>query len=622
MRFKTITSFTGIALLCAFSLSCSKSKPHEGITLQEFLNPSQNVKINTWWHWLDGNITKEGITRDLEAMKAQGVVQATILNIGLFGDKDFGVPKVKFASDQWFEMFRWALQEADRLGIKIGAHNCDGWSSSGGPWITPEMSMKQFVWTKTIIKGGQKINVSIKKPYSLKNFYKDVALIAYKTEETISSFQSSAPKVTLNDSTDASYVTDGNPVSEIDVKKGDYLNISMAAPLSFDKIAIYPHRSFMWGNPDDFSISFTLSVSNDGKQYRKISDFTIKGLNKTEYISIPLTTSRFARITLNSFNDADAWLPVEVSELELLKGNEKAFFSPSIPYISEKTGSVLAADEKVFYASGIGKNFPSGKDILILTDKMSAEGTLQWNAPEGNWTVLRFGYTTTGATNGPATREGVGLECDKMDTAAIDLHFRSFPLKLINQAGKYAGNTFKFILIDSWECAYQNWTAGFPSEFEKRRGYSLIPYLPVLSGEIVTSPEVSEAVLFDFRKTIAELIEQNYYERFSDLCHKEKVEMHAEVIYGSAQYPPLDILKSTRCVDLPMYEFWSSTDKDMFVTYKPQSGPELNMPSCAVIGYNKPALGSEAYTGYAHYSESPYELKPFGDRLFVRESTR
>jgi hypothetical protein len=187
---------------------------------------------------------------------------------------------------------------------------------------------------------------------------------------------------------------------------------------------------------------------------------------------------------------------------------------------------------------------------------------------------------------------------------------------LISQAGKHAGNTFKFILIDSWECSYQNWTAGFPSEFEKRRGYSLIPYLPVLCGEIVNSPEESEAVLFDFRKTIAELIEQNYYERFSDLCHKEKVELHAEVIYGNAQYPPLDILKSTRCVDLPMYEFWSATDKNMFVKYKPQAAPELNMPSCAVTGYNKLVLGSEAYTGSAHYSESPFELKPFGDRAF------
>jgi hypothetical protein len=613
MQFKTIIHSTGIALLYAFSVSCSQSKPQEELTIHKFRNPPENVKINTWWHWLDGNITREGITRDLEAMKAQGVAQATILNIGLFGDRDFGVQKVKFGSDQWFEMFRWALQEADRLGIKIGAHNCDGWSSSGGPWITPEMAMKQFVWTKTIIKGGQKIDISMKKPYSLKNFYKDVALVAYKTDETISSFQSSSPKVTLNDSIDASYVTDGNPVSAINVKEGDNLKISLSAPLAFDEIAINPRRSFMWSSPDDISASFTLSVSNDSKLYRKIFDFTIKGLNKTGYMTIPLTTARYVRITLNAVNDG---LPLDVSELELLKGNEKALFSPSIPYISEKTGSSTAAQEEFFYSSAGGKNLRSGKDILTLTDKMSAEGTLQWDAPEGNWTVIRFGYTLTGATNGPATKEGVGLECDKMDTAAINLHFRSFPHKLIDQAGKYAGNTFKFILIDSWECAYQNWTADFQTEFEKRRGYSLIPYLPVLCGETVNSPEESEAVLFDFRKTIAELIEQNYYERFSDLCHKEKVEMHAEVIYGNAQYPPLDILKSTRCVDLPMYEFWSSTDKDMFIAYKPQAGPELNMPACAVTGYDKLVLGSEAYTGFAHYSESPYELKPFGDRAF------
>jgi hypothetical protein len=616
MRFNISTCFAGIALLYAFSLSCSKSKPHEEITLHEFMNPPQDVKINTWWHWLDGNITKEGISRDLEAMKAQGVMQATILNIGLFGDKDFGVSKVKFGSDQWFEMFRWALQEADRLGIKIGAHNCDGWSSSGGPWIKPELSMKQFVWSKTIIKGGQEINVNIKKPYSLKNFYKDVALIAYKTEETVSSFQASSPIVTLNDSTDASYVTDGNPVSTVELKKGDCINITLSKPLSFNKIAIHPRKSFFWENPDEFSASFTFFVSDDGKHYHEICDFTIKKLNKTEYVSIPFTKTRFARISLSKSNNLNAWLPVEVSELELLKDNEKAFFSPSIPNILEKVGSVTSAREEFFYTSGSGMNFPSLKDILILTDKMSTEGTLQWDAPEGNWTVLRFGYTTTGATNGPATNEGIGLECDKMDTAAVNFHFRSFPHKLIEQAGKYSGNTFKFLLIDSWECSYQDWTAAFPSEFEKRIGYSLIPYLPVLCGEIINSPEESEAVLFDFRRTIAELIEQNYYERFSELCHKEKIELHAEVIYGNSQYPPLDILKSTRCVDLPMYEFWSSTNEKTFIKYKPESGPEFNMPSCAVIGYNKQALGSEAYTGYAHYSESPYELKPFGDRAF------
>ena len=616
MRIRTILILSGLSLLYLICMSCAPQKPGGELTARDFQNPPVSAKINTWWHWLDGNITKEGITKDLEAMKAQGIVQATILNVGLFDDRDFGVKKVKFGTDEWFGMFSWALQEADRLGIRIGAHNCDGWSSSGGPWITPEMSMKQFVWTKAIVEGGRNISIKLRKPYSLDNFYRDVALVAYRSDEKPALFLQSSPVVMLNDTADASYVTDGNPVSGPDMKAGDYLDISLQKPLTFNKIAIYPHRSFMWGNTNDFVTSYTFSVSENGKEYRKVSGFSIKGLNKTEYVDVPLTAARFARLSLDSYGDGRDESPVQLSELGLLRDNEKASFSPSIPYISEKTASVTSETEELFYTSGSGKDFPSSQQVIELTGKMSPDGMLQWDAPAGSWTVLRFGYTTTGATNSPATREGVGLECDKMDTAAMGLHFRSFPQKLIDHAGKYAGNTFRFILIDSWECAFQNWTAAFPSEFEKRRGYSLIPYLPVLCGEILNSPGESEAVLYDFRKTIADLIEQNYYECFSELCHRNRVEMHAEVIYGNGSYPPLDILKSTRCVDLPMYEFWSSTDRNNFVRYEPKAGPEFNMPACAVTGYDKGILGSEAYTGSAHYSESPWELKPFGDRAF------
>ncbi len=585
----------------------------------EFKNPPSNVKIHTWWHWLDGSITKDGITKDLEAMKSQGIVQATILNVSLFNDRDFGVPKVRFASDTWFEMFQWALTEAKRLQISIGVHNCDGWSSTGGPWITPEMSMKQFVWTKQIVTGGQSITAELKKPFELHNFYKDVAVVAYKVDETASSFQLTEPKIMLNDLEDASFLSDGDPVSGITIKKDDFLSISSEVPMSFDKIVILQRRSFMWGNADDFVTSYTLMTSQDGKKFKKVTDFTIKGLNKSEQIALPPTTAKFVRVLVNDFSKIDDFIPVNISELELLKTNEKPLFSPSIQYISEKTASIKAAHEQFFYTRGNNeslKNISSQKEIVILTDKMDANGTLKWDVPAGNWAILRFGYTTTGATNGPGTKEGTGLECDKMDTTAANLHFNNFPAKLVEKAGTFTGNTFKFVLIDSWECAYQNWTANFPAEFEKRRGYDLLSYLPVLCGEIVGSEAESEAVLFDFRKTIADLIEQNYYEHFSKLYHKQKLEFHAEVIYGNASYPPLDILKSTQCVDLPMYEYWTSTNDDRLVQYYPSAGPELNLPSCAAIGYGKQVVAAESYTGMAHYSESPNDLKPFGDKAY------
>jgi hypothetical protein len=204
-----------------------------------------------------------------------------------------------------------------------------------------------------------------------------------------------------------------------------------------------------------------------------------------------------------------------------------------------------------------------------------------------------------------------------MDPAAVEHHFRSFPERLIAEAGAHAGKTLRFVLVDSWEAGYQNWTVRFPSEFEKRRGYSLLPWLPALTGETIGSTRESEAALFDFRQTIADLIRESYYERLAALLHERKLELHAEVIYGGAGYPPLDVLRSTKEVDLPMTEFWTSADEDSLLRYAPADAPELNLPACAVAGYGKRLLGSEAYTGFAHYSESPADLKPFGDRAFT-----
>ena len=582
-----------------------------------FKNPPPGVKIHTWWHWVDGSITKEGISKDLESMHNQGIVQATILNVSLFNDRDFGTPKVLFGSDKWFEMFHWALTEAKRLQISLGVHNCDGWSSTGGPWITPEKSMKQYVWTKTLIKGGQSIQIVLKQPVALHDFYIDVAVVAYKTDETASLFQQAAPKIMLNDTTSASILMDGNPVSAVSVKIGDYLSITSEISMSFDKIAIHPHCIYPWGNFDDVESSFTLLTSVDGKKFNPVSRFTVKGINKTGQITVPPTTAKYVRVSVDDFKQ---YLPFTISELELLKDGENPLFSPSIPYVLGKTVSVKATREQFYFSSmtdEVQKKFPSEGEIVDLSGKMNADRRLNWDVPEGNWVILRFGFTTTGAVNGPATREGRGLECDKMDTTAVNLHFNNFPSKLIEKAGSFTGNTFKFLLIDSWECGYQNWTDNLPDEFKKRRGYSLLSYLPILCGDRIGSAEESEAVLFDFRKTIAELIGQNYYGHFSKLAHRNNLELHGEVIYGDATYPPLDILKATECIDLPMYEFWVSTFDDMTsLEYHPSSRPELNLPVCAATGYGKQVVGAESYTGFAHYSESPTDLKPFGDRAY------
>jgi hypothetical protein len=614
---KNINRIVQILLVSFLIMMLGCNRPAvKNLSAVEFRNPPAKVGIHTWWHWLDGNITKEGITKDLEAMKEQGIVQATILNIGLFGDRDFGVKKVEFNTSEWFEMFQWALKEANRLGIKIGAHNCDGWSTSGGPWITPGMSMKQYTWTKTIVSENQPATIKLKQPFAIHDFYNDVAVIAIKSDNTINSFQLASPVVLTNDQKNADYLFDGCPASALTIAIGDKITLAFREAFTAEKISIMPRRTFMWANPAEYKSTFTISSSDDGKNFKKIDEFSIKGLNKMVSVPFTKTTAKYYQLSLVSTNNLDDWIPLTLAECELLKENEKPLYLPEFESLSDKTGYTKAGNETNFY-SQTDKSFQNNaKEVIDITSKMNSDGTLDWKPTVGDWTIIRFGYTTTDVVNAPATNAGRGLECDKMDTTAVNLHFNSFPAKLIEKAGPLAGNTFKFMLIDSWEAGFQNWTANMLKEFEQRRGYALTSYIPVLCGESSGNMDVDEAVLFDFRKTIADLIENNYYKHFGELLHKNKLEFHAEVIYGNGNYPPLDILKTTKYVDLPMYEFWSSTDDKRNVTYYPVTGVELNMPSCAAIGYEKPVMASEAYTGMAHYSESPGRLKPFGDRAY------
>lgn len=603
----------------ALALAAAQPAPTatDALSPDTFRNPPRDAGVHVWWHWMDGAISREGITKDLEVMKAQGVVQATILNVGLFNDRDLGVPRVPFASPEWFAMYRWAVTEAARLGLTLGVHNCDGWSSSGGPWVTPEQSMKQATWTKTLVTGGAAVDLALPQPAAIAGLYHDVAVVAFRTDRKPGAFHAESVQLQVNGTTlPFAPLADGSPLTGLPLKRGDVLILSSPNPIAFSRVALHLRRPFMWGDPAAFTSRIALETSDDGRTYRRHAEIATRGLNHGETLEVPAGSTRFVRLTVREMSETDAWIPVELGEFELLADGESPLYAPSIPNLGEKTGSVKGTDDAV-HAAAPAADAIAPADVLVLTEKFGADGRLRWEAPAGTWAVLRFGYTSTGATNGPATREGRGLECDKLDAAALEHHYHAFAEKLIDAAGEHAGSTLRFILVDSWEAGFQNWTARMPAEFEQRRGYSLLPWLPVLTGEVVGSSAESEAVLHDFRQTIADLIRENYYDRFAALLHGRGIELHAEVIYGGPGYPPLDVLRATQHVDLPMLEFWTSASKDSLLETEPVENPPLDLPQCAAVAYGKPLVGSEAYTGFAHYSEAPVDLKPFGDRGYA-----
>ena len=582
---------------------------------EDFRNPPSSSSIHAWWHWLDNAITKEGITKDLEAMKKQGISAATILNVGLFGEPDLGVPQIKFATSEWFQMFEWALTEANRLGMTIGAHNCDGWSSSGGPWIDPENSMKRCIWSRSVIEGGKQIEIQLPEPRGNLNFYRDISVVAFPVTDGLSSFQAVKPEIKVNSSVSGDILYDANPFSTVEVSNGTIIDIVFGTNVQATKIAIHPRVEFAWGNLYNIHFQIDLKTSSDGKIFRAAGQFEGPALNRTSVLETGMLNAKYYRLEFKNLTGANA---LDISEIELLGENEKPAYNTVIPFHLEKTVTTLAYDLKDFHIPGMDSSdaIPA-KDIIDLTQYMNSDGILKWDAPAGNWELLRIGYTTTGSMNAPATSAGRGLECDKMDTSALNLHFRSFPGKLIEHAGKFAGNTFEYLFIDSWECGYQNWTGNFSSEFEKRRQYSITKWLPVICGVTIDNPDATERFLHDYQQTIAELIEENYYRHFNQLCKQNGVRSHAEVIYGGTGYPPLDILKSNSYVDVPMFEFWATPDKETgFIKYKPVANPVFEMPAYAGALYGKKVIPAEAYTGYANYSENPWDLKLFGDNAF------
>ena len=612
------TKFLLNIFLVIFLCNCTQETTKGDFYKDLFKNPPEEVKVHTWWHWIDGRITREGITKDLESMKKQGVVQATILNIGMSSGKNIDVEKVLFDSDEWYEMFKWALTEANRLGITIGVHNCDGWSESGGPWITPEMSMKKFVFSTTQL--SDKTNTILPKPICETDYYRDIAVIAFKKKEKYSSFERELLEVNASGAIDGMSLVDGNPESMIEVKDGHTFKYKYQNKRLITKVSLLQNFKGAFYFPWPKTIEYTIKASNDGEHFRKITDISTKKFYVTDIIDIPPTKAKYFQVEVKKIHELRPWHHAALAELQLLGPSQDPLYNPTVLNPLEKIASARVIDIDKLYASNSEINqdkIIEKSNVINLTGEMTPDGILNWDKPEGDWSVIRFGYTTTGAKNGPATKEGTGLECDKMDTVALNYHFSQFPQKLIDHSGQYAGNTFKFFLIDSWERGYQTWTKAMPEEFKKLRGYDLINWIPVLCGETIESQEESEGFLYDFRKTVADLFELNYYKHFNELCHRNGLELHGEVIYGdNGPFPPVDVLKTNDYMDMPMYEFWADRNRDGFVEYKPKPQTILNFPVYASNFYNKPVIGTEAFTGFAHYSESPSDLKLFGDRAF------
>ncbi len=245
--------------------------------------------------------------------------------------------------------------------------------------------------------------------------------------------------------------------------------------------------------------------------------------------------------------------------------------------------------------------------VLNLTALMGASGRLTWDVPPGDWTILRIGYTPTGKDNHPATPEGRGLEVDKMSREALNAFWNDGMMAtVLGDVRALAGKALNNALVDSYEVGSQNWTPRFREEFRRRRGYDLLPFLPVFAGYVVVSPEVSERFLWDVRATVSELFVENYYGHFATLCRQHGLLFSTEP-YGNGTF---DDLAAGGRADIPMGEFWIGGG----------AHETCKLAASAAHIYGRTVVGAEAFTAtpeIGRWQQDPYAMKALGDYIFT-----
>ncbi|GAB4024469.1 glycosyl hydrolase [Spirosoma gilvum] len=559
---------------------------------------------------MQGGVSKEGITADLEAMKAAGIGGAYLMPIKGVTNPPIYTPAAEQLSPRWWDMVRFSMQEAKRLGLDMGMHVSDGFALAGGPWITPALSMQKVVYASVSVQGGQRFSAKLPQPTINEGYYKDIAVLAFPALVPSTSQASQTPKIT-------SSKTGVKPQFLVDpANKKESFRSDTACWIQYAYDQPFTCRSILirTGGNNYQAHRLKIEVSDDGTTFRSIGrlDPPRHGWQDTDADvthAIPTTTARYFRFIYDKAGsepgsedlDAAKWKPsLKLVGLELSP-------EPRINQFEGKSAAVWRVGKREIPNVAEDLAIPLNK-IINLTDKLSPDGQLDWQAPTGSWTILRIGHTSTGHTNATAGA-GKGLECDKFNPEAITLQFNSWFGEAHKQIGpELSKDVLKVFHVDSWECGSQNWSTTFAAEFKKRRGYDLMPYLPVMAGLPVESSETSEQVLYDIRRTVAELIVAIFYKTLADLAHQKGVTFTAESV---APTMTSDGLAHYKLVDVPMGEFWlNSPTHD-----KPND--MLDATSAAHI-YGKNIVQAEGFTTVRmDWSEHPGMLKTLQDRNYA-----
>jgi hypothetical protein len=583
-----------------------------------FQTPPDSAKPRVWWHWMNGNITKDGIQRDLEWMKRAGIGGFQTFDASL-DTPQIVERRLVYMTPEWKDAFHHAINLADQLGLEAAIAASPGWSETGGPWVPPAQAMKKLVWSETRIAGGQPFAGVLPKPPSTTGpfqnvprdsegqrsaqpeFYADAAVVAYRIPDGDVPLAKLAPKVTSSAGQfDLAKLTDGD-LAEATVLPAApagqraWIQFEFAAPRSVRAFTLATLSS-----SDSVEGGQLLEASDDGEHFRLVAKVPGNG-GDVNTVSFPESTARFFRVSF------PASVEQKVTEFVLHTGARVNLFEVKAGFAT--LGDLYAFPTPAVPASGAVRK----SAVVDLTAKMAPDGTLQWTPPAGRWMVLRLGYSLTGARNAPASLEATGLEVDKLNRGYVKAYldhylglYQSFLGPLMGKRG------LRYVISDSWEAGTENWTDEMIPEFTKRRGYDPRSWLPVLTGRVVESAEASDRFLSDFRRTIADLTAEYHYDQMTASLRERGMGRYSESHEGGRALVA-DGMEVKRSASIPMSAMWTGQPG----VEREQYGYNADIRESASVAhiYGQNLVAAESLTAYlTAWAWSPETLKPTADK--------
>ena len=565
---------------------------------KQFASPPNESKPWCYWWWLNGAASKEGITRDFEEMRKQGISGALLFDAGQAGPEAPRGPL--FMSAEWRELYKHAVREADRCGIVLGVNLCSGWNC-GGPWVTNEHAAKKLVVAQTVVKGPGRVAVALGKPAVVQGFYRDITVLAApvpkgalpaSTLSASSQYQHYGPALAEDSVDDTRWVSNGHkPGMGPTPQKPEYLQFDLAEAGVVAGLYLKP---YVHCAPKDIEVQ----CSEDGQSFRPVKRVTLEPPNEITLSFGEVRAKHFRIVFLSAhpLRGQENW-NVQVAEIALLSKGE----------LANQTAPRLLWDRS---------------RTVDVTKFVDGNGQLNWDVPPGNWNVLRIGCTLHGnpikcVGGGPS-----GLEIDTMSAAAMDAHFAETGAKLIADAGPLAGRTLQYFHIDSWELGQPTWTPRMREEFQRRRGYDPLSYLPAVLGRTVDNAESTRRFLQDYHRTAADLVAAHYYGRFRELTLKGGLRGTHPESGGPFFTHWIDALQCEGINDVPMGEFWKrNSEPDGPITH--HHNPSLKQAACAAHIYGKRDCQAEAFTSFGcDWIDDPWSMKDIGDAAFCEGLTR